>query len=42
MSDLAVLVAEAGVQTDIISLAGLAVGLGGIVLAALWLRAVYR
>lgn len=42
MSDLAVLAAEAGVQPGIISLAGLAVGLGGIVLAALWLQYLYR
>ena len=34
--------ATGGVQPDIISLAGLVIGLGGIVLAALWTRYLYR
>jgi hypothetical protein len=34
--------ATAGVQDGLISLAGLVVGLGGILLSALWVRYLYR
>jgi hypothetical protein len=34
--------ATGGVQPDLISLAGLVIGLGGIVLTALWVRYLYR
>jgi hypothetical protein len=34
--------ATGGVQTSLISLSGLVIGLGGIVLTALWIRYLYR
>jgi|GEM_PF-5149745 len=42
MTALAVLAADAGVDTGIVSAAGLAVGGGGILLTALWLHYFYR